>query len=256
MKYPLAIMDYGIGGMDLFARIKHHHPDLPVLYFSDAGTIPYGRLDKISLYRRVQAVITYLQNRGAMRVVVACHSASTALVENTDGVMGMKDITVASVLTSQVKTVGIIGGGRTIRSGQYRKTLSEKGIEVKQRVAQELSILIERGELSSSYARGTVKSILRPLRGMEGLLLACTHYPAMQRLLGEVLPGTLMIDPMDHLLDCLQTSGWLDGKDEDLVSTDQFITTGNPDLMKQAARLAFGVRVPEVSHMIWSEVEQ
>ena len=44
----LAILDYGIGGLDIWRRLRARYPQLDTLYLSDSGFTPYGQLDDVS----------------------------------------------------------------------------------------------------------------------------------------------------------------------------------------------------------------
>lgn len=127
MKYPVAIIDYGIGGLGLYKMIREEFPAMPILYLSDSGEVPYGKLPKDKLRKRLEKVLKYLEGRGAEHIVVACHSASS-VVKATDNAIGLRSQTITAVLNRKPKSVGIIGGGRTIRSGYYRRELNKADI--------------------------------------------------------------------------------------------------------------------------------
>ena len=243
MRYPIAIMDYGIGGIDLVRRIKLTHPRLPILYFSDSGYTPYGKVPKKKLRDRVGEVIRFLQDKGAQRIVVACHSASSVVNGKNPDVLGIRDLTIQSVLKSDVNSVGVIGGGRTIRAQFYKNELKKNGLMVKQRIAQELSILIERGELDSDYTIKTLKRIIDPLKHQEALLLACTHYPALSDKIQKMYPVLKLIDPKEEVVSFITEHNWLESAGQ---IQDQFFTSGNPILMKEAANKAFQFKIPDV----------
>ena len=186
MKYPVAVFDYGIGGIGLVTLIKERYPNLPLLYFSDSGEIPYGKLTRSVLKARVDKVINFLQDEGSHHMVVACHSASSVVISN-ERVTGIRELTLNSVKKYNLNSLGIIGGGRTIRAGFYRKNLSDEGMRISQRIAQEFSIRIERGEIDSPELEEVARRILTPIKSVDGLLLACTHYPAII----EVIRGVM-----------------------------------------------------------------
>ncbi|MEJ0033599.1 MAG: hypothetical protein WDO15_26120 [Bacteroidota bacterium] len=145
MKHSVAIIDYGIGGLGLYKMIRKDFPKLPLTYFSDSGEVPYGKLSKKALRSRIEKVIKFLD---ADKIIVACHSASSVLKASDKNVIGLRAQTVKAVIKRKPKNVGIIGGGRTIRSGFYRRELNKVGIKTSQRIAQPLSIMVERGEVS------------------------------------------------------------------------------------------------------------
>lgn len=248
MKYPAAIIDYGIGGLGLYKMIREEFPDLPLLYFSDSGEVPYGKLSKKALRARIERVFAYLHELGAAKIIVACHSASSVVLPSDKNAIALRQQTIKAVLKKKPKSVGIIGGGRTIRSGFYKRELQKAGIKTKQRVAQPLSILVERGEVDTPAVDKAVASIIKPLRSCDSLLLACTHYPVLNEVFLKYAPGMKMIDPARELyasvkryLQTYKASG-----------KSVFLTTGDVQLMKYAAEKAFGVKIEEVRRVVFN----
>lgn len=135
----LAILDYGIGGLDLYSRLKKINPNFPITYFSDSGAVPYGKLDEDSLTLRLQTIINWLKSRGVEQLVIACHSAST-VAHRLSGIpiISMIAATKETILqnASSIQKLGIIGGGRTIDSATYRNYAQELKLDVVDHNAQ------------------------------------------------------------------------------------------------------------------------
>ena len=249
MTYPIAIMDYGIGGIGLVSLIKKDYPDTPILYFSDSGEIPYGKLTYKVLKTRVDKVIHFLVDNGAQHVVIACHSAST-VVESKHNITSIKELTIDSVKTSPNKSLAIIGGGRTIRARYYQKRfLKEANEHVKQRIAQQLSILVERGEVDSDEVNYAVEKILTPVKNYDRLLLACTHYPALKAILAKVMKTNCeIIDPIESIYHSIEHMLTKTSETDSQVK-DEYFTSGDPELMKKAANNAFGFEIKEAKRV-------
>ena len=49
MSTKLGILDWGIGGVSIYKLIKEKRPDVPVIYFSDTGATPYGKMERREL---------------------------------------------------------------------------------------------------------------------------------------------------------------------------------------------------------------
>jgi SAM-dependent methyltransferase len=75
----LAILDWGIGGIDFHARLRARHPALPLIYWSDSGATRTASSRRDALAARVAAVAARCGSRGATRLVIACNAASTVL---------------------------------------------------------------------------------------------------------------------------------------------------------------------------------
>ncbi len=243
----LGIIDWGIGGIGVYHEIKALQPKLPILYFSDTGATPYGKLKRFDLAARLDNVVGFLRSNGAAEIMIACNAASTAipdLAEHGLRVEGIIRSAVTAALKQNPVRLGVIGGRRTVLSGVYRKRFAEHGFVIKQRIAQPLSALIEKGDTSSDLLRTEAKRILMPLRNCSHILLACTHYPAIEEMLTEfVSPQTRFIDPAKEM-----AAGVPKPKIK-AIGTDRFFTTGSEKAMKTAALNAFGVRIGAVERV-------
>ena len=138
--------------------------------------------------------------------------------------------------------IGIVGGRRTILSGMYRRGLSSGGRVIRQRVAQPLSAHIEAGNIESEDFLLDLRRIMKPLRDVDALVLACTHYAAIAGRFQELAPEAAIIDPAE------QTARWVESHWQLPRGSggDVFLTTGDPESMKSAAREVFGVVIERV----------
>jgi glutamate racemase len=181
----------------------------------------------------------------------------------------------SAALATPARSFGVVGGKRTIASQVYRRGLAIAGRQVIQRVAQPLSALVERGEVDGPEVRAAIARIFAPLRRVDALVLACTHYTALLPPIRALLPATRIIDPTAATLEYVRRQWHLDrtlapastrprGASRTLVinphgpgspppgarpsaPSDMFLTTGDPHAMRRAARLAFGVALADIA---------
>jgi glutamate racemase len=245
----LAVLDWGIGGLGFLSLLAARHPGAGAVYVSDAGFTPYGKVPRRGLSARVDQVLRHL--RDAHRVdhaVLACNAASTVL---PDLATPREGLAVAGVIAPAVQAlaemrparVGVIGGGRTVRSGAYGRGLRAAGHHVRQRVAQPLSAHVEAGRLEGDAVRGDVARILAPLHDVEILVLACTHYPALAPLLAERCPRAALFDPAAATLDRVEAEWPVAAA---TPGPHRVLTTGDPETMRRSARLAFGMELARI----------
>lgn len=238
----LGIVDWGIGGLGLLRILDGLAPGLPVVYWSDSGTVPYGLQDRAHLAARLRVVVAALADRGCTEVVLACNAAST-VIGDLDGarvpVEGIIGHGIAAVPTSFMGTVGVVGGSRTIRGGHYRRGLAAPGRVVCSRVAQPLSAHIEAGRTGSPEFVADLHRIVRPLRTAGVVVLACTHYPAATGWFADALPGVALVDPAARLAAAIAArhGRGVGGPDR------TYITTGEPDAMRRAAAGAWSAEL-------------
>ena len=242
MKQKLGILDWGIGGVSIYKLVKERLGDATaVVYFSDTGAVPYGKMSRTELVARLNKVIVFLRSKGVTNLVIGCNAASTAIP-----FLNRDDIKIEGVIESAVEMtarlnpakLAVIGGRRTILSGIYRRKFAEKGIKPSQRIAQPLSGLIESGDVSSDKLRLESRQILAPIKNSSHILLACTHYPAITAVLKDyVAAETVFLNPAGALVE--KIADW----NLSQSGTDVFYTTGAPNAMKAAALNAFGVTI-------------
>ncbi len=241
----LGIIDWGIGGISIYKLVKERLGEVSVVYLSDTGATPYGKMTRPELVARLNSVIAFLKGRGVTHLVIGCNAASTAIHHLGDHgitIEGMIDNAVKATAKLKPTRLAVIGGRRTILSGVYRESFAAEGIQIEQRIAQPLSGSIEAGDIDSEKLRSEAERILKPIRNSSHILLACTHYPAITQLLrGVVSPTTKFIDPAGSIVDKVER--WKVARG----GPDVFLTTGDVSAMKRSAQLAFGVKISKVS---------
>jgi len=238
----LSIIDWGIGGVSIYKAIKEKLGPLPVIYFSDTGVTPYGRMTRPELASRLNVVIGFLKSEGVTHLALGCNAASTVigLIEPSGlKIEGMIASGVAAALKKRPMRLGLIGGRRTVLSGVYRSAFAAHGYKIEQRIAQPLSGMIESGDTGSEKLRFETHRILFPIKNCSHILLACTHYPAISDVLKEsVSEKTVLIDPASELV--ARIGKW----QLSTAGVDVFLTSGDPAAMRIAAKKAFGVSLP------------
>lgn len=240
---PLLVLDWGIGGFSVVRALWERDPALSIVYVSDAGFTPYGKVPAHALAARVGVLLDHFAGLGAERAVLACNAASTVahlLPATSLEVLDMLDAGVEVVLRTGLSRVGLLGGGRTVRSGDHRRRLAALGVTVRGRVAQPLSAWIERGELSAAGLEADVARVVAPLRGERAVLLACTHYPAIEGVLQRHLPGVRLLDPAQALAERVCPSV-PPGAARAAKPRIRAFTTGSPEATRAGAKAAFSL---------------
>lgn len=260
----VGIVDWGIGGVDFLSRFRDKRPGVPVVYLSDTGSPPYGTLSRKALAERLARVVALLARRDVTHLVVACNAASTALdaacvvrathAARLRAVTGVIAPTLAAVRFDAGATIGVVGGRRTILSRRYLTPLAAAGLDVRQRIAQPLSALVERGELDSPRTRTAIARVFLGLPKLDALVLGCTHYVALAPLFRAHHQGPVVDPTRATLAHVLRTFGLHAapsaarpaGSD---IAPATLLTTGETHPMRLAARRAFGVRLGPIQHV-------
>lgn len=178
-------------------------PNEEIIYFGDTARVPYGNKSRQTVIKFSTENILFLLEKRVKLVIVACNTASALALDYTRGifrvpVIGVVDAAVQkAVVTTRQKRIGVIGTQSTIDSGVYRKKINamDREIKVVSRACPLFVPLVEEGLLKGAVVSEAVKMYLSPLRkGVDTLVLGCTHYPLLKKPIASFLEGVYIID--------------------------------------------------------------
>ena len=245
----LLVFDWGIGGLPLFHKIRGAFPAAALVYLSDSGNIPYGKQTARQLQERLLQIAAFARGEGISLTAVACNAMSSVLGGASSVCGGVEFLSLIHTFCAHItgaektarargaeKRIGIIGGIRTLESGIYQKAFTEAGYRVSSCATQELSALIEAGDITGIPQ--VLEKAFSVLGAIDELVLACTHYPAAAPLIREMRPSLSLVDPGDALYaECARRLGGADTPD---AGPARLYTTGDARLAAASAHKAFG----------------
>jgi glutamate racemase len=130
-------------------------------------------------------------------VIVACNTAAAAALEELQRtcpvpVLGVIEPGVrAMVSATRNGRVGVIGTVGTIRSGAYQRAVDACGARVELACAACPGFVefVERGQTEGDEVAVLAERLLAPMveAKVDTLLLGCTHYPYLARVIGDVM---------------------------------------------------------------------
>ena len=243
---PIFILDWGIGGLGAYLELRKQLPQVEIVYISDAGYTPYGKVAHLSLRARLE---TICQKFSPQTLLIACNAASAAAVQGESSLAPEQACILDDAISSlkNAATVGsaaLLAGSGTIGSGGIQKALGPSGARMRLRAAQPLSALVEAGQLEGAEAEESVQNVLRDLGDVESIVLACTHYPALLPVFRKLRGDVNWIDPVGLFIQraidafCLGQRGG--------QGTSTFWTSGDPAQMQISAQRAFQVTIQDV----------
>jgi glutamate racemase len=117
-------------------------------------------------------------------------------------VIGIEPAIKPATMISKSRVIGVLATGQTIRSPSVERLCSEHGADVRilLRACPGLAEQVERNEVESPITRSMLVGHLTPLleAGADTLVLGCTHYPLLERLIREIAgPGVRVLDPSE-----------------------------------------------------------
>lgn len=200
---PLGIFDSGVGGLTVVRAVQQLLPGEDVLYLGDTARVPYGSKSPETIRRFAMQDAHYLIQRGVKAIVVACNTASAHGLEQMRSelkvpVIGVIEPGVDAVLSDPAaERIGIIATRGTIRSHAYQHALAQRrtGLMIHAVATPLLVPLVEEDWIEHEATGLILDSYLAPLieKGIDTLLLACTHYPLLVSALQDRLDSDLRI---------------------------------------------------------------
>ncbi len=260
---PIGVFDSGVGGLSVFGAIRRLLPSQPVLYLADQAHVPYGPRSLEEVRRFSQEIARFLLEQGAGLIVVACNTASAAALHYLRRVfpqvpfVGMEPAVKPAAEQTRSGVVGVLATQATFKGEVYASVVERfaNGVTVLQAACPGLVDEIEAGNLNGRGARAILEEALRPMlaRGIDTVVLGCTHYPFVIPLIQEITgPAVRVIDPAPAI--ARQTARLLQANqllaDNAAPGWVRFLTSGDPQALARLLPL-FGQEARAVEPVRW-----
>lgn len=206
---PLGVFDSGVGGLTVLAALRRQLPGESILYLGDTARLPYGSKSAATVSRYTRRNVAHLASHGVKGVLVACNTASALGLEGLERnaslpVWGVVEAGARAAAAAARSRIGILGTAATIASRAYERWLERlrPEIELHPRACPLLVPLVEEGWLEDPITEAVLHRYIDPLleKGVDTLLLGCTHYPLLVPLLARLTgPRTTLIDSCESV---------------------------------------------------------
>lgn len=261
---PIGLFDSGIGGLTVLRTLQAALPAESFVYLGDTARLPYGSKSPQTIERYLRQNIRFLEGRNLKAVVVACNSASTALLgKEQDFSRPVYNVIEpgarAALAQSKSKKIGVLGTKATVAAEAYVSALKrlDPRAEVYQQACPLLVPLVEEGWDTDPLTNEVVARYVGPLlareKGIDTLVLGCTHYPALARVIQEVAgPGVRLVDGAEAVLAQLRADfagGKLRPGGEREYSLEIMTTDVSPGFLEVARRLMDPLRVDKLEEV-------
>lgn len=202
---PIGVLDSGVGGLSLLRAIQAELPQENLLYVADSAHAPYGDKSPAWISARSAQIISFLVGQQCKAVVIACNTITAVAVSELRDSFAIPIIAIepaikpAAVMT-QSGVIAVMATTRTLHSESLQRLRRRyaAGVEVLFVPCPGLADKVESVDLHSSEVEQLLRSLLTPAldKGVDTLVLGCTHYPflldSIQRVVG---PDVQIIDP-------------------------------------------------------------
>lgn len=202
----IGVFDSGFGGLTILRDLQKVMPQYDYLYLGDNARAPYGSRSFETIYRYTLQAVRELFSRGCPLVILACNTASARALRSIQQqvlpfefpdrrVLGIIRPTAEEIgRVSKTGHIGIFATAGTVSSGSYPIEINHfyPELKVTQHACPMWVPLVEYGERESDGARYFVKkeveAVLREDPEIDTILLACTHYPLLEKAIRESTP--------------------------------------------------------------------
>jgi glutamate racemase len=258
---PVAVFDSGLGGLTVLRALMDLLPDESYVYFGDTGRFPYGPKPHDEVLKYALEITDVLLERDAKLVVVACNSAASVALESIRervdlpvvGVVG-PGLRAASRVT-RTGRVAVIGTVGTIASGAYQRAAADVGVELTCAACPGFVELVEAGDVDSDQVYVLAERLLAPVRaaGVDTLILGCTHYPLLARVIGDVMGReVVLVSSADET--AFEVRGRLPAASavRAVPPGRRFVTSGDVETFRRLAGRFLGPEVETVEEWTWT----
>ena len=258
---PIGVFDSGFGGLTVARALLDQLPGEDMIYLGDTARAPYGTKSIPEVREYALECLDYLADSGVKALVIACNSASSAVLRDARERYGVPVIDVIlpaarrAVRASRTGRIGLICTEATANSGSYDDAVAAvPGVQLLTAPCPLFVEYVEAGITGGPELLDAARGYLLPLReaGIDTLILGCTHYPLLAGVISYVMGDevTLVSSAEECAKEVFATL-----IDSDLVHnaprtpTLRFLTTGSPELFAGIGRRLMGGFVDEVEQV-------
>jgi len=167
---PIGIFDSGVGGLTVARAVIDQLPHESILYVGDTARTPYGPRPLAEVRAFSLEIMDNLINAGVKAIVIACNTASSAMLRDARERYSVPVIEVIqpavrrAVSATRTGRIGVIGTQTTIDSKAYVDSFAAAPQMMITSIACPLFVeYVERGETSGEEITDLAKRYLQPL---------------------------------------------------------------------------------------------
>ncbi len=262
---PIGIFDSGVGGLTVARAVLDQLPDEAVLYVGDTARGPYGPRPIAEVRAFALDVMDHLVDQGVKLLVIACNSASAAVLRDARERYAVPVVEVVhpavrrAVQATRSGRVAVIGTRATITSGAYEDAFAAAPeLTLTVQACPQFVEFVEAGVTSGSELLAVAHDYLDPVAaaGVDTLVLGCTHYPLLTGVISYVMgDGVTLVSSAEEtakdVYRILSAEGLL--RPPGLPAPrHRFLATGDPAEFTRLGRRFLG---PEIGAVGYADLE-
>ncbi len=206
----VGVFDSGLGGLAILRKFFEVLPRYDYIYLADNAHVPYGNKSAELIYQYTKQAVSFLFKKDCVLIILACNAATTNALRRLQReylrqtyperrILGVVKPVVEEAAKDNTKKIGVIGTHATIATQSFVKELKKLnwGVQVFQQACPLLVPIIEEGELDWEGLDLLLDKYLSPIknRGVESIILACTHYELIDSKIQKYFGGNIKVIP-------------------------------------------------------------
>lgn len=237
---PIGIFDSGFGGLTVVRAVIDQLPHESVLYLGDTARQPYGPKSIGEVREYALECLDHLVAEGVKMLVIACNSASAAVLRDARERYDVPVVEVIlpatrrAVAASRTGRIGVICTRATAESMAYDDAFAAAPhVDLTTRTCPRFVEFVEAGITSGPELLAAAHEYLDPLvsAGVDTLILGCTHYPLLTGAISYVVGDgvTLVSSAEECAKDVYRELARQDLMAAAGTPRHRFLTTGQPE---------------------------
>jgi len=248
---PIGIFDSGFGGLTVARSVMDQLPHESVVYLGDTARQPYGAKPIAEVREYALECLDQLVREGVKMIVIACNSASAAMLRDAREryevpvVEVILPATRRAVAATRHGRIGVICTRATAESLAYDDAFAAAPqVSLRTQACPSFVDFVEAGVTGGPELLAAAHTYLDPLRedGIDTLILGCTHYPLLTGVISYVLGDdvTLISSAEECAQDVYRVLAARDLMRPGGEPVHRFLTTGDPAEFETIGRRFLG----------------
>ena len=256
---PIGIFDSGFGGLTVARSVIDQLPHESIVYVGDTARQPYGPKPIGEVREYALECLDHLVEKGVKALVIACNSASAAMLRDARERYDVPVVEVIlpatrrAVAASRTGRIGVICTRATAESLAYDDAFAAAPhVELVTQACPRFVDFVESGVTGGDELLTVAHDYLDPLvaAGVDTVVLGCTHYPLLTGVISYVMGDNVtLVSSAEECAKDVYRVLTQRGLENDLgtAPTHRFLTTGQPDEFGQIGRRFLGPELDSVA---------
>lgn len=200
---PVGVFDSGIGGISVLKEMVHLMPEENYIYYGDSLHAPYGTKSTDEILHLSIDCAAFLLKKNVKAIVIACNTATSAAAKELRRmypdipIIGIEPALKPAVLWKEHDRIAVMATPMTLQQEKFLSLMHsyESSSEIFCVPCPGLMEFVERGELTGPVITEFVTKLLTPYldKGIDAIVLGCTHYPFVQQVIEQVAGPNIKI---------------------------------------------------------------